>query len=244
MTGWLRSLDQLLRGERTRGEALQSGVFDLPLRSFVPIALLLGTVYGSFMGWYGVGRGSGDGWRQLGAAAVKVPAMFLLTLVVTFPSLYVFSALGGCRLNFGATLRLLVAAITINLAVAASLGPIVGFFTLSTDSYPFMVLLNVAVLGVAGLVGLGFLLRALRRLLGSVGVTPGGPPPLAGQADGSSRAGFIFNTWVVIYGLVGAQMGWILRPFIGHPSAPFELFRAKQGNFFLGVIENLKRFFE
>src|ERR1041384_3079230 len=95
---------------------------------------------------------------------IKLPALYLLTLLVTLPSLYVFNALLGCRLSFGATLRLLVAAVVINLTVAASFGTILGFFTLCTRSYPFMILLNVVLLGVAGLVGLGFLLDALRRL--------------------------------------------------------------------------------
>ena len=35
---------------------------------------------------------------QLFASAVKVPALFFLTLAVTFPSLYVFNALVGSRL--------------------------------------------------------------------------------------------------------------------------------------------------
>jgi hypothetical protein len=130
MRGWLRALDDLLRGERTRGDLISSGRFDVPLRVFVPLAVVLGAVYGFFMGWYGY-AGPG-GVQQVIASMVKIPALFLLTLVVTFPSLYVFNALVGCRLDFRATLRLLVAAIVINLAVAASLGTILAFFTLST----------------------------------------------------------------------------------------------------------------
>ena len=44
---------------------------------------------------------------QMLATILKVPLLFLLTLIVTFPSLYVFSALSGSRLSAGATLRLL-----------------------------------------------------------------------------------------------------------------------------------------
>ena len=46
----------------------------------------------------------------------------------------------------------------------ASLGPIVAFFSASTTSYPFMVLLNVVVFGAAGMLGLVFLLQTLHRL--------------------------------------------------------------------------------
>ena len=52
----------------------------------------------------------------------------LLTLLITFPSLYVFNALVGSRLLIGAMLKLLIAAMAVMLMVLASFGPIVGFF--------------------------------------------------------------------------------------------------------------------
>jgi hypothetical protein len=67
-------------------------------------------------------------------------------------------------LRFLAVTRLLGAAIVVCLAVAASLGTILGYFTLSTSSDPFMVVLNVGLLAVSGAVGLCFLLRTLHRL--------------------------------------------------------------------------------
>jgi hypothetical protein len=42
----------------------------------------------------------------------------------------------------------------------------------------------------------------------------------------------VFTTWVIIFGLVGAQMSWVLRPFIGDPSQPFQWFRHRESNFF------------
>jgi hypothetical protein len=45
----------------------------------------------------------------------------------------------------------------------------------------------------------------------------------------------VFNIWVIVFGLVGAQMGWVLRPFVGHPDLPFEWFRERSSNFFQGV---------
>ena len=51
-----------------------------------------------------------------------------------------------------------------NLAVLASMGPIVAFFSFSTTSWPFMVLLNVLVYTVSGLLGMAFLLQTLHRL--------------------------------------------------------------------------------
>ena len=49
-----------------------------------------------------------------------------------------------------------------------------------------------------------------------------------------------FRVWLVIYALVGAQMGWVLRPFIGAPHLPFELFRARESNIFVDVLHTLR----
>ncbi|RJP30858.1 MAG: hypothetical protein C4547_16200 [Phycisphaerales bacterium] len=316
MASALQQLDDLLRGRKTAPEQLAEGRVDLPLGVFVPLAVGLGAVYGFFMGWYALfSRDPASLW-QLMASTVKLPALFFVTLVVTLPSLYVFNALVGCRLSLTATVRLLVAAIAVNVTVAASLAPILGFFTFSTTSYSFMILLNVALLTISGIVGLAFLLHTLRRLAMASGPLPraalahpspkppptahpptgavgpagtgvtGGPSaaspaaPAAGAPSGSPPAGpssvsplggppsgsppaspppgvldrlpnhddealgsarSIFRIWMIIYGLVGAQTGWLLRPFIGTPDLPFQWFRPRgEGNFFLAVARQLR----
>jgi hypothetical protein len=259
MIAWFRSLDQLLRGERTRRDLLAQGRIDLPLSVFIPMAIVLGAGYGFFMGWYGAGSGRADAGMFIVSAMIKVPALFLLTLFVTFPSLYVFNALVGTRLSFGATLRLLIAAIVVNLAVGASFGPILAFFTLSTKSYPFMVVLNVALLGIAGAIGLGFLLVTLRKIgagqqesaldsesTGAVeplnSTVTASPAPRAYTPPARrSPADSIFQIWVIIYALVGAQMAWLLRPFIGHPASGFAWFRQREGNFFSSLLEHIQK---
>lgn len=244
MMSWFKQLDRLLRGEHTRTDQLASGRFDLPLKSFIPLAIGLGASYGFFMGWFALAQHwgtetSGQGWMQLLAGMVKLPALFLLTLLVTFPSLYVFNALVGTRLTFTAVLRLLIAAIVVNLAVAASLGTILAFFTLSTTSYHFMIVLNVVLLAIAGAVGLGFLLQTLKRLTpvndASAPLNSDDPKPQ------NEAANTIFYVWIVIYALVGMQMGWLLRPFIGLPGSKFEWFRDREGNFFQGLFDNIQR---
>jgi len=90
---------------------------------------------------------------QVLSTMLKVPVLFFLTLAVTFPSLYVFNALVGSRLSILSVLRLLVILLTVMLTVLASLGPIVAFFSASTTSYPFMLLLNVAIFALSGFLG-------------------------------------------------------------------------------------------
>jgi hypothetical protein len=49
----------------------------------------------------------------------------------------------------------------------------------------------------------------------------------------------VFRVWVLVFALVGAQMSWMLRPFIGAPGTPVTFFRAREGNFFQAVAEKM-----
>jgi hypothetical protein len=259
---WLRALDQLLRGETTRLSALKSGRLEIPLRGLTVLIVVLGCIYGICMGVFALLRETGPEWNQLFAAFAKVPALFLLTLAITFPSLYVFNALVGSRLRFFDVMRLLIAGIAVTLAVLASFGPITAFFSVSTKSYPFMVLLNVLMFAVAGLLGLSFLLQTLHRLSVIHTQTPVPLPEDSFQPDDSPAkdpasplempaghllAGHVktvFRLWIVVFGLVGAQMSWVLRPFIGNPDEPFTWFRPRQSNFFEAVWHALLNLFQ
>jgi hypothetical protein len=256
--GWLRELDDVLRGHKTDPTLLARGTSHIRIPPLMMGSILLGVIYGVFMGLYAVATRTPPSPVQLIASAVKVPALFFLTLVVTFPSLYVFSALFGVRLGPKDTFRLILVPITINLALLASLGPITGFFTLSTTSYEFMKLLNVFFFGISGIIGLKVLLTMLSRLeeAQSPQVTLAQPVVLADSGAPSkpssltptlrpsrerSAARLTFQVWVVIYALVGAQMGWILRPFIGSPEMSFQWFRNREANIFVDIAHTIGR---
>ena len=255
----VHALDGVLRGEATHPSALQDGKLGLPLRGLTVLIVLLGVFYGFCMGWFAIFNRESPEYAQLVASMVKVPALFFLTLLVTLPSLYVFNALVGSRLHGPTLLQLLVASLGVTLAVLASFGPIVAFFSVTTTNYPFMVLLHVAVFTVAGLLGLGFLRQTMHRL--SVYLiqapAPAATPPAEAQAEGAAPASaarppgaldrvpssgvvggkvkFVFVCWIAVFGLVGAQMSWVLRPFIGSPTQPFEWFRHRESSFFEAV---------
>ena len=59
---------------------------------------------------------------QVLASMLKVPLLFYLTLLVTFPSLYVFNALVGSRLSSGTVVRLLVASLGVMVTVLSVAG--------------------------------------------------------------------------------------------------------------------------
>jgi hypothetical protein len=232
-----QQVDQLLR---RRESALTNGALQEVRASYLAVGIvLLAAGYGFFMGWYALFSRIVPEWRQVAADVWKMPTLFLMTLVISFPSLYVFSVLLGSRLMFTQMLRVLLAIVAITVTVLASFGPIVGFFALSTDNHPFMVLLNVAFCVVSGVLGVGVLWRALKVLLApkAEAAISAIPPVISSQLPGESdrQVRTLFQVWMLIYAVVGAQMGWVLRPFISSPTAPFVWFSGKEGNFFLGV---------
>jgi len=291
MLTWIRALDRLLKGEVTRLSALRTGAIDVPLGGLSAMILILGIIYGLCMGAFAlVARWHTPelymGYEQLAASAAKVPMLFFLTLLVTFPSLYVFNALVGSRLTFGTVLRLLIATLSVILAVLASFGTIIVFFSVCTTSYSFMVVLNVIMFAISGFLGLGFLLQTLHRLAlardwaeqtdqesptapgaadSSSAVAPSAQPTAPAAPDAArivpqrtaspgalDRLGattvnhnvkLVFQLWVLVFALVGAQMGWVLRPFIGNPQVAFAFFRSRNSNFFEAVFAHLRHLF-
>ncbi|MGD9645031.1 MAG: hypothetical protein AB7U73_04915 [Pirellulales bacterium] len=294
MRAGFSELDRILRGEATQPAELRDGVIRVRPERLVIVLTALGATYGVCLGFYALANHAEPNPQQMLASTVKVPLLFLLTLLVTFPSLYVFNALVGSRLKFAAVLRLLIVDLAVTLAVLASLGPIVGFFGLTTTSYLFISLLNVVAFSVAGLLGMIFLLQTLNRLVWSqtkvtppalpqrapdvapvetaraaapeteptaADTSPESEPPLIEEATAAlaphvarttapsvpapldrlpehplqRHVKTVFHCWAVIFALVGAQMGWVLRPFVGSPDLPFSWFRPRQSNFFESV---------
>lgn len=264
-------LDRVLRGEKTQLKDLRDGTVDVSFPGLTSVVAILGAVSGLCMGVFALFRDP-PVWQQTLASAVKVPLLFLLTLIITFPSLYVFNALVGSRLRLVALSRLLIASLGVTVSVTAAFGTIIAFFSVSTTSYPFMVLLNVAVFAVAGLLGLHFLLQTLHRIttLNQPETTdpdnPASqmPPEPAGEAqpkDQATRAfapgpleplnglvlaghvKAVFRCWIIVFALVGAQMSWVLRPFIGSPNSPFAWFRERKSNFFEAVMNAMGNLF-
>jgi len=215
---WFSSLDRALRGSYLDDADLAAGRLALPVRRLVVLGAVLGAIYGACLGMPRVFSGAGDGGQQVVASMVKVPLLFALTLLVTFPSLYVFIALQRLSLSCGALLRVVLLAIVVHLGVVASLGPVFVFFAASTPSYPFLLLLNVAFFALGGMIGMMVLRRATRS---------------TAQGEPSRR---LIGIWGMVYAIVGAQMGWLLRPFLGRPGVPFAWLRPTEDNVLLGIL--------
>lgn len=245
MRSVLHHLDRLLRNEwpTTLGGG-DKGVA-APGWGLVLLLIVLAAFYGACMGAFSVLTQGGADWRQVLASAMKVPTLFSLTLLITLPSLYTFNALLGTRLTLVPVVHLMLGALGVTIAVLASIGPIVAFFSVSSTSYSFIVVLNVVVFAISGGLGLRFLSHVLRQ---------SAPLPVmtTGPAEGEEavvidiharrpRVGRILWIWMLVFGLVGMQLAWLLRPFIGTPDRPFAWFRPRSGNFFESVYLHLQR---
>jgi hypothetical protein len=212
--------------------------------------------YGAVMG-----AGASNGLLQSLSSALKLPTLYLLTLAVCLPTLYLFNLLCGGRLSARQALALALAAITVSSALTLAFAPISIFFLITSKSYPFYQLLNVAILTLTGVVGLRFLVSGVQSMNA---LDPAQQPqPTSASLSELTQASdeeehkrlkpriasprpvnmTLLYIWLMLYGFVGSQLGWTLRPFFGDPDRPFVIFRAIEGNFYLGVLEAIARLF-
>jgi predicted RNA-binding Zn-ribbon protein involved in translation (DUF1610 family) len=175
---------------------------------------------------YGIVMGISNSWQQALVSAIKLPTLFLVTLLICLPTLYFFNLLYGSQLTFAQAAALMMAAVTVTAALTLAFASITLFFWLTVPDYEFFVLLNVGVLAITTWWGLSFLRQGMRYV----------------QQGAQARMGRILAAWIAIYAFVGTQMGWALRPFFGAPGAPFEIIRHMQGTFYTGVFYIIRRF--
>ncbi|MBW4508928.1 MAG: actin-binding WH2 domain-containing protein [Scytonematopsis contorta HA4267-MV1] len=178
-----------------------------------------------FFALYGTIIGASNGWAQALSSAIKLPIFYLLTLIICFPTLFFFNVLFGSRSTFQQHFVVLLTAASVISVLLFSLAPVTLFFLITTpDSYQFFKLLNVFIFGLTGIFGVKFLYDGMQLL---------------SQQDevGKGTRTTILRSWLLLYGFVGMQLGWFLRPFFGDPNAKFQLFRAVGGgNFYLDIV--------
>lgn len=188
-------------------------------------AMLISSI--TFFAIYGAVMGSTHSLAQTLSSAVKLPILFLATLVVCVPSLYFFSLLFGSNQSLGQSFAVILTGITVTAVLLLSLAPITLFFLLTAPSqYQFFKLMNVAVFSVSGLMGIVFLYQGMKVVSKS-------------EKEGANTRKWVLIFWMFVYAFVGSQMAWTIRPFIGAPDQPFELFRQLGGNFYANVLSSI-----
>jgi hypothetical protein len=166
-----------------------------------------GFLYGAAMGSYG--GVAGDRLWQLLYSGLKVPILLLLNFLIGLPNFFVLNTLFGLRRDFREALRALVAAQAGLAIVLASCAPLTLFWYASFADYSAALQFNGFIFAVASFAG-QHLLRGYYR-------------PLVLR---NPRHGPLLWTWLALYIFIGMQMAWIMRPFVGAPSAPVEFFRS------------------
>jgi len=201
----LAIIETILRNRRGFFTEIREGI-GLPEKMR---AMLVSSI--AFLMLYGAVMGSTHSLLQALSSAVKLPVLFLATLIVCSPTLYFFNVLFGSNQSLTQNFCLILTAITVTAVLLLSFAPIVLFFLLTTSHYQFFKLLNVAVFAITGSIGVTFLNQGMHIVS-------------AGGKEGARARGCVMQFWVVVYAFVGSQMAWTLRPFIGAPSMGFELF--------------------
>jgi hypothetical protein len=174
--------------------------------------------------------GSYNGFRQAISSGIKVPLLFSLALLVCFPAFFIIQHVLGSRLGFWQMFKVILSGFVMFALVMVSFVPIVIFFLITGNNYSFLKLLHVAIFGLSGFFGMKTILDALRfscekkKVYPKIGVT-------------------VFRFWILILAFVGMQLAWNLRPFIGSRELPFVLFRQREGNFYLAVIQATRDLF-
>ena len=242
---------------------------------------------------YGAVLGASSSWLQALVSTAKLPMLFLFTLAICLPTLYLFNLVFGARLSVLQACALIMVAVTVTAVLTFAFAPISLFFLITARSYAFFKLLNVAILTLTAFVGLRFLTSGMRALNEHVVVESAvaqpdsrrDPAGAAGARRGDRRRirlrpavstddrrrrrrpirpnrteapvrpanGFalppaederpasmvLLYIWILLFGFVGTQLAWTLRPFFGSPGSEFELFRDIGGTFYADILHTL-----
>ena len=201
-------VDRIERGER---------LGELALRALTLIAIG-GAAYGFV---FGLWRGE----TQALYGAIKLPLLFVLVAVFAAVASSMLGTMLGARLSFGQTVVCLLASLAIASAILGALAPISLFVVLQAPGPTpgelgvarAILIGHVVVIGLAGWIGVTKLGALLHRLIPQRAI-----------------ARRVLASWFLLVGASGAELSWLLRPFLGKPHLPQSFFRqeALQGSFF------------
>lgn len=180
---------------------------------------------------YGVVMGSYNSFLQSMVTGIKMPCLIFLSLLICFPALYVIQYMIGSTMSILQMANIILSGFIVFTTITISFAPIVLFFMVTSDNYAFLKLLHVAILTFSGIFAVKTIINGLKYACEKKNIYP--------------RLGMnIFKMWVIIFAFVGSQLAWNLRPFVGSNDLPFELFRQRESNFYVAVIQSAASLFD
>jgi hypothetical protein len=187
-------------------------------------------------GLYGAAMGCWRAPLQALFVAIKFPLIILLTTIGNAVLNAMLAPLLGLNITLRQSFLAILMSFTIVSSILGSFSPLAAFLVwnsppmsanmqLSTGTYTAIQLTHVAVIAFAGIVGNLRLVQLLREFSGN-----------------PATARRVLLAWLAGNLLLGSQLSWILRPFIGSPGLEIEFLRktAFQGNFFETVFGGLE----
>lgn len=150
---------------------------------------------------------------QVIASLVKVPALLLLTPTVAFIPTSAVARLIGAGVCWRTLARWAAGSIAATALTLVPLGVIVGLSCV-TKNYSTVVLCSYAAFALAGAVGVWSFARAAKSVAGAC------------------RRRVLIVAWAIAFGLVGARIGWAIRPLVGWTGQTFTWFRSEPTGMF------------
>ncbi len=193
-----------------------------------PIVVLFGGGVGASMGsflWVTRQKGLSECWQQMFYSGIKVPLLLAATFVISVPSFYVINSLLGLSSDFSKAINHIVLSQATMCIVLLSLMPLVMlyYFSCGTSSteYRLAVLLNTVCFAISSIAAQFNLRRIYQPLI----------------ARNPSHRKMIW-VWSFVYAMVGIQMAWVFRPFVGSPNQTTTFFRKESwDNAYLKMLE-------
>lgn len=174
---------------------------------------------------FSIALGSFSGWYQILFLFIKLPFLLLCSLLLSIAANVVFARLLGVttavrEIAVHALQWVAVCAITL-----AALAPIIGYASITHFGH------DTALLWALGLFGCAYLVSIIRQYSQYL-------------TWGVRHTIVLIGIWMVLYGVVLLQLGWMLRPWVGvldpvYQSLPFS--RLYSGNVFEEILSTINR---
>jgi hypothetical protein len=146
---------------------------------------------------FGIAIGLFAGWSVAAMDIVKAPLVAVCSLLLCFPSLYVFACVAGSPLSIAQTFALGCSCLAMVGLLLVGLAPVAWLFAVSTESLPFVVILAFVI----WLVAVSFAARYVGKL----------------QANPLFRRQGGIKMWFLILIVVTLQMTTSMRPMLAQP---------------------------
>jgi len=188
---------------------------DLIIKSLI-ITFICGMIYGFTMGIY-------NSIFQSISSGIKVPILFLSTLLICMPPLHFIGLLFGSKLKIFQSISIVLWGISISMILLSAFSFVILFFLLTHSSYKFILILHVLIFTFSGSAGLFYIKRSFVKLKE---IETRNDPSVPKKSNS-----FVLFLWMFLYMFIGTQMAYLLSPFIGTDQT-FILFTGTDKNFY------------